>query len=83
MKQRVINRSLHPEMLDSGQQLAAAGTRGSVRDDVRLTDGDRKRLGAKITVIAVEEPVEAEATAEAATAEAAPSSKVKSGRKSE
>lgn len=76
MKQRVTNHSLHPEMLDSGQQLAAAGTRGSVRDDVQLSPSDIKRLRGKISVVPVEEVADAPAAAE-------PAPKSKQARKSE
>jgi hypothetical protein len=77
MKQRVTNHSLHPEMLDSGQQLAAAGTRGSVREDVQLSPGDIKRLRGKVSVVPVEEVAEASG---GATAE--PAAKSKQARKS-
>ncbi len=53
-RERVINHSLHPEMLESGVQLAAAGTPGAVREDVTLTAADRKRLAGRVTVIALE-----------------------------
>ena len=56
-KQLVVNHQLHPEMLESGQQLAAAGTRGSRRDDVTLSALDHARLvvTGKVSVIEVEE----------------------------
>lgn len=57
MKHRVINHSLQPQMLDSGVQLASAGTPGSVREDVKLSAGDRTRLVATgvVSVVEVEE----------------------------
>lgn len=67
-------------MLESGQVLAAAGTPGSVREDVCLSAGDRKRLGARVTVITVEEPAEA---TESAEADADRSATKKAARKSE
>ena len=56
-RQIVINHTLQPEMLDSGQQLAAAGTKGSERDDVTLSEGDYERLvkRGKVSVVIVEE----------------------------
>jgi hypothetical protein len=54
-RERVINSTLHPEMLESGQVLGAAGTASAAREDVQLTDGDRRRLRGKITVIPVDE----------------------------
>lgn len=73
--QRVINNTLQSEMLESGQQLGAAGTSEAVRTDVRLSQGDHDRLvrTGKVTVV-IDDPVEADAPA---PAEAVPSARSK------
>lgn len=43
MATRVINNFSKPITLDNGIILAASGTDGSVRENVELTDRDRKR----------------------------------------
>lgn len=62
-------------MLDSGEQLAAAGTRGSVRPNLKLSEGDRARLvgTGKVAIVIEEQPV-----ASTAVKKAAPSVSTKS-----
>lgn len=69
LRQRVTNHSLQSEMLESGQQLAASGRPGSVREDVELTAVDRARLVDRGIVTVVE--ITDDETATPATAESA------------
>lgn len=59
MKQRVINNSLQPQMLESGAQLPAAGTPGSEPTPAVLSKLDRERLVERglVSVIEVEQDV--------------------------
>jgi hypothetical protein len=57
MGEKVVNNFSKPIVLDNGTILAASGTLGSMRDDVELSDKDRRRHIAtgRIAIIADEE----------------------------
>lgn len=78
---RVINNSLQPEMLESGQQLGAAGQPGSVREDVILSEGDYERLVERGTVAVVEVSSPTQAPADAPEPEAAQAKSGARGRR--
>lgn len=66
---KVINQTLQPVVLESGTVIASAGTDGSVREDVVLSERDRQRYVEPGVLAVVEDTVPAPSITSASSSE--------------